>query len=34
VADVLDRVREIWGDQTDVPVPVTTRRKRPRRTDG
>jgi pimeloyl-ACP methyl ester carboxylesterase len=34
VADVLDRVREIWGDQTDAPVPVTTRRRRPRRTDG
>lgn len=28
VADVLDRVREIWGDQTAEPVAVRTRRRR------
>ena len=33
VADVLDRVREIWGDQTAEPVTVTTRRRRPRKSD-
>lgn len=35
VADVLDRVREIWGDQTAAPAAVTTpRRRRPRSSDG
>jgi pimeloyl-ACP methyl ester carboxylesterase len=28
VADVLDRVREVWGDQTAAPTTVTTRRRR------
>ncbi len=31
VADVLDRIREIWGDQTAEPATVTTRRARPPR---
>ena len=35
VADVLDRVREIWGDQTAEPLTVTTPRgRRPKRSDG
>lgn len=34
VADVLDRVREIWGDQTAEPVAVTPQRRKPKRSDG
>ncbi len=34
VSDVLDRVREVWADQTAEPVTVTTsRRRRPKRSD-
>lgn len=32
VADVLDRVREIWGDLTDEPTAVDARRRPPRNT--
>jgi pimeloyl-ACP methyl ester carboxylesterase len=33
VADVLDRIREIWGDLTAEPASVTARRRPPRRKD-
>ena len=33
VVDVLDRVREVWGDQTDEPLPVSPVRRSPRRRD-
>ena len=32
VADVLDRIREVWGDQTAEPVAAAPQPERPRRT--